>query len=88
MLDAAPYIRETTDMAKKTTKKRAAFSDQIRQAILSAGVTRYRIAKECGIDQAVLSKFARGERGISLEALDALGVYLDLQVIRHGPKGE
>lgn len=72
-------------MAKKQTKKRAAFTAQLREAVNSAGVTKYVISKATGIDQSTLSRFVRGERGLSSEALDALGEYLDLEVVRHGP---
>jgi transcriptional regulator with XRE-family HTH domain len=55
-------------------------SDQIRDAILKAGVSRYRIAKETGVDQPALSRFVHGERGLSIEALDAIGLYLGLTI--------
>jgi len=73
-------------MPKKTTKRRLKLTDQLRQAVKTAGVTRYVISKQTGIDQSVLSKFVRGERGLSFEALDALGDYLGLEVVRHGPR--
>jgi transcriptional regulator with XRE-family HTH domain len=55
-------------------------SEQVRQAILKAGVSRYRIAKETGVDQPALSRFVHGERGLSIEALDAIGLYLKLSI--------
>ena len=62
-------------------------SDQIRAAIESSGMSRYRIWKETGIDQSVLSKFMLGQRGISMESLDRLGELLDLEVsIRRGKR--
>ena len=52
--------------------RRCKFSDQIRQAILASKKTRYRLAKETGIDTATLSRFIHGKGGLSIEAIDAL----------------
>ena len=66
-------------MAKK--RQRAGnLTDQIRQAIDDSGVTRYRIAKETGVSEATLSKFYLGQRGLSMEALNALGDCLQLTI--------
>jgi transcriptional regulator with XRE-family HTH domain len=61
-------------------------SEQVRQAILKAGVSRYRIAKETGVDQPALSRFVHGERGLSIEALDAIGLYLGLSITTSRPR--
>ena len=75
-------------MAKKTGRK---LTDQLRQAIDDSGVTRYQIAKETGIDESALAKFYNGRRGLSMEALNALGEYLDLTITmrrKPGKKGK
>ena len=36
--------------------------DQLRQAILDSGETRYAIAQATGVDQGTLSRFVRSER--------------------------
>jgi plasmid maintenance system antidote protein VapI len=59
-------------------------TEQLRQAILESGQTRYAIAKATGIGQDVLSRFVRGERGLSMESLDKLGLYLGLRIVREG----
>ena len=64
-------------MAKKTTKK---LTDQLRQAIDDSSLTRYQIAKETGIDESALAKFYNGHRGLSMEALNALGECLQLTI--------
>ena len=61
-------------------------SDQIRDAILTASVSRYRIAKDTGVGQPALSRFVHGERGLSIEALDAIGLYLGLVIVKKQPK--
>jgi transcriptional regulator with XRE-family HTH domain len=75
-------------MSKKRTNLVA---DQLRQAIDASGLTRYQIAKETGIDESALAKFYNGRRGLSMNALNALGELLQLRVtlgLKLGEKGE
>lgn len=65
-------------MAKKGPGK---LTDQLRNAIKDSGLTRYRISKETGISEATLSKFHLGQRGLSMEALNALGECLQLTLV-------
>ena len=53
---------------------------RLRQAVEDCGVSRYEIAKQTGIDEATLSKFANRHRGLSMEAMDAVGVFLELTI--------
>lgn len=53
----------------------------MRQVIDDSGLTRYEIAKETGIDESALAKFYNGRRGLSMEALNALGEFLQLKII-------
>ena len=66
-------------MAKKQSKL---LTDQLRKAIDDSGLTRYRIAQETGISEATLSKFYLGQRGLSMEAMNALGMCLQLTIKR------
>jgi DNA transposition AAA+ family ATPase len=64
---------------------------QLRQAIDDSGLTRYQIAKETGIDESALAKFYNGHRGLSMDALNALGECLQLRIMlgrRPGKKGK
>ena len=63
-----------------TRKNYKVLSEQLRKIIRDSEMTQYAICKETGIDKAVLSKFVHGERGMSLESLDALGKCLLLEV--------
>ena len=65
-------------------KKSTSFSARLRGAVDSAAVSRYRIAKDTGISEANLSRFARGQAGLSLDNLDLLCKYLGLRLI--GPE--
>jgi transcriptional regulator with XRE-family HTH domain len=64
-------------MARKRTNL---LTDQVRQAIDDSGLTRYRIAKETGISESALAQFYNGRRGLSIEALNALGEFLQLRI--------
>jgi len=63
---------------KRRTKN---LTDQLRQVIDDCGLTRYQIAQETGIDESALAKFYNGHRGLSMEALNALGEYLELIIV-------
>jgi predicted transcriptional regulator len=69
-------------MAKKKRKPKRTnlVTDQIRQAIDDSGFTRYRIAQEAGITQTALSLFYHGKRGLSMNALNAIGEFLNLKI--------
>ena len=79
MLDKTDSSGDNVDMAKKRTKSKR-LTDQLRQAIDDSGMTRYRIAQETGISESTLSKFYLGQRGLSMEALNALGECLQLTI--------
>lgn len=65
-------------MTKKQAKQ---FSDEIRAAVEGCGKTRYRIAKETGIDAAALCRFVQGQVGLSMENLDKLAECIGLHVL-------
>lgn len=56
-------------------------SDQLREAIGAATVTRYRIAQETGISEAALSRFVRGIRSLDLLSVDKLAAFLKLELV-------
>lgn len=66
-------------MAKESAQPK--FSDQIREAIDSSGMSRYRICKETGIDPPTLSRFMSGKRGLTMQKLDTLAAFLDLRIV-------
>ena len=72
-------------MAPRRKKK---LSDQIRDAIDDSGKSRYRISHESEIDESALAKFYNGHRGLSMDALDRLAVYLGIRVTLEPPKGK
>lgn len=62
--------------------KRKTISEQIRAEIDRSGLTRYRIAKDAGIDEAQLNGFYHGYRRLSLDTLDKLCEFLDLEIMK------
>ena len=88
MLDNWSSNGRILKMSKKRTRL---VSDQIRKAIDDSGLTRYEIAKQTGIDESALAKFYNGHRGLSMEALNALGEFLQLTITlgrKPGKKGK
>jgi transcriptional regulator with XRE-family HTH domain len=57
------------------------FTDQLRDAVEKSGESQRVIADATGINQGNLSRFLRGERGMSLDNVDALCAYLKLKLI-------
>jgi transcriptional regulator with XRE-family HTH domain len=53
----------------------------IREAIRQSGKTRYSISKATGIDQAQLSKLMKGNTGLSLDSLERLAEFLELEIV-------
>lgn len=69
----------------------ASIAEQLRRAIEQSGKSRYRIAQESGVAEAVLSRFMSGERDLKLETANRLCAALGLQVLlvlkaKRGPK--
>jgi transcriptional regulator with XRE-family HTH domain len=62
-------------------------SEQLREAINSAGVSRYRISKASGVSEAALSKFVRGLRGLDLSSVDRLASHLGLELVKAKQRG-
>lgn len=63
-------------------------TDQLRRAVADSGKTLGELARETGIDKSALSRFVNGERGLSMEALDAIGDYLGLRIVASKPQAK
>ncbi len=58
-------------------------SEQLRDAIEKAGITRYELSKISGVSQSTLSKFVLGTRpGLSFDAMDRVGLALGLVIVK------
>jgi len=55
-------------------------TDDIRQAVLDSGLSKYRISQDTGIPFSVLSVFMAGGGRASGETLDKLCEYLGLEI--------
>ena len=60
--------------------KRKQISEQLRDAILNADISRYRIAQETGLTEAGLSRFVNGVSGLFLDSIDKIGECLGLDI--------
>ena len=60
------------------------FSEQLRQAVLKCGKTRYRISKETGITEAQLSRFVNGHADLALPTIDKLTECIGAQLTMKG----
>lgn len=65
--------------------KRVKFSDQLRRAVDASGLSRYRIAKELGVSESLLSRFMAG-KWLGQETADALAELLGLNITTGQPR--
>jgi DNA-binding Xre family transcriptional regulator len=56
-------------------------SEQLRKIVADCPVSLCELSRQTGINKAVLSKFARGQRGMLLESLDKLGQHFKLRLV-------
>lgn len=57
-----------------------AVSEALRKAISGSGLTPYAIAKSAGMSPQIITRFLRGERGLSLVVIDRLCRVLGLEL--------
>ena len=68
------------------SKRYQPISEQLKEAILTADISRYRIAKETGLTEAGLSRFVNDVAGLSLDSIDKIGECLGLRIVADKPK--
>ena len=56
-------------------------SEELRQYIRDSGLSTYQLERETGVHNSMLSRFLRDERGLRLEAVDALCEFLKLRLV-------
>ena len=64
----------------KRRKRKEAVTAAVRRAVLESGRSLTDVARATGIDLGNLSRFVRGERGLSMENFDALCEHLGLRL--------
>ena len=62
------------------TRKRQSLSDQLRHFLTERGESLAHISRATGVNHGALSRFLRGERGLSTRSLDRLCVYLKIEL--------
>ena len=63
-------------------KVQQTLTGQLRAIVRDCGKTLGELARETGVDKSALSRFLRGERGLSMEGLDKLGQCLGLAIVQ------
>ena len=63
------------------TTKSKKLSQQLREAILKASMSRYQLAKESGVGEGSLSRFVHRQQSLTLDSVDAIGEVLGLQIV-------
>jgi transcriptional regulator with XRE-family HTH domain len=71
----------------KKQKKTISVSQQLRKAIETSALTRYRISKETGIAQSTLSEFVHGNRSLSLANVDKICELIKLELTQKKQHG-
>jgi len=68
-------------MAAKTRIKTQGIEEQLRQAVLGAGMSRRTLAGIAGLDGAQLSYFVRGRRSLTLRSAAGIAQVLGLELV-------
>jgi hypothetical protein len=66
---------------RKADSKPRSIVDELRQAMLDSGLTKYRIAEDSGVPHPVVIRFLNGTRGLSFETAGKLCDYLRLHLV-------
>lgn len=69
-------------MGKRKRRPPKPLSDQLRDIIESGTLTRYRIAKESGVDASQLHRFVNGTGRLTTDSLDAIGKVLKIRFVQ------
>jgi hypothetical protein len=67
--------------------KNLPISDQLRQAVLRSGKTRYRIGIETGIAHSIISRFINHGAGLSMANVDKLCECIGVSLVTRGRQG-
>lgn len=67
------------------SKTKPTLTDQLRQYIETADVSRYRLSQQTGISQSLLSRFMHGKAFFSADSLNTLADALDLKLTKTTP---
>lgn len=60
--------------------KQKTIADQLKAAIRDSGLTRYRIAKDAGIKQAIIDRFVSGKRSMTMDTAAKICEALNLEL--------
>ena len=75
-------------MMGMTKRSSNSLTEQLRAAVARSGMTLGELTRATGIDKSALSRFVNGERGVSMEAMNALGQCLGLRIVADKAKSK
>jgi len=67
-------------MSKKKKREKPTLGETLRKTIVDSEVSHYRIAKDTGISQSVITRFVNEDRSISLDTAGKLMDYFELEI--------
>jgi hypothetical protein len=68
-------------MERMNNPRRASFIDQVRRAVMLSGMSRYELARESDVSEAVLCRFVNGKAGLSMESFNKVADVLGMEVV-------
>jgi transcriptional regulator with XRE-family HTH domain len=74
-------LTERQHHGRMRTVKHKPVSEQLREAVRRAGCSQNAIARRAKLDRGALSRFMSGERGLRLDAVDALARELGMRLM-------
>ena len=66
-------------------EKDESLTSQLRRFVVESGQSLGQLSRATGLHVSALSRFVNGERGLSMEGLDALGRHLGLELVARRP---
>jgi plasmid maintenance system antidote protein VapI len=71
--------------ASRTKAEPDTLADQLRAALVASDLSHYRISKDTGISQPVVTRFINGDRDLRLETAGKLAAYLGMRLTEAKP---
>jgi len=69
---------------KAVLSTRRTIGQQLHEALLASGLTAYAIGRQAEVDPGMIQRFLNGDRGLSLETVNRLGLALGLRLVEGG----
>jgi transcriptional regulator with XRE-family HTH domain len=71
----------TKTRSKAVPSSRRTIGQQLREVIEASGLTAYSLGRDAEVDPGMIQRFLNGERGLTLETINRLGLALGLRLV-------